>query len=173
MLLLLWLPDLAESLGHAKWFAANFFPVWAILDLVLNFGIYDWSVRRDVEFLDLIGNFYKFGMSAAIQYPLLYVSFEILKESRNKIKTTLRIFLSIPSVILVCELVASFVITFLYLQSILTDHLGYVAGFLANIFIVMPLTGCLFVVIGFIFCYPLKAIWKNEQYFLSFGKNKL
>ncbi len=174
MLLLLLLPDLAESLGDAKMFGEIVFPVWAIQDLVLNLGIYDWSVRRDVEFLDLVGNLYKFGMSASFQAPLLHVSLGVLKDSRNKIKTILRIALSIPFLIVLYELLISLVITVAYLQFVLMEHVGYLVGMLATLLIVFPLVTSLLVVIGFVSCYPvLKMIWKNEKYFLSFGENQL
>ena len=169
MLALLMFPDLAKSLDYTNIsYIELLLPLWSIEDFFLSLGIYDWSVRPDSQFADIVGNLYKFGMSASIHAPFLNLGFHIFKESKNRFKTTLRIVASIPSVVLMFELIFAFFITCFLPYQFLVDHLGHLVSFIVLIFLVMPLTGGLFAVIFVVVCLSVwRAIWKNEQYFLG------
>ena len=164
MLLLLLFPNLSELLGDAKWFAENFFPIWAMQDWVFTLGIYDWRVRSDFTgIVDIVGNLYRVGCSLIFQGMILFVSFELFKKSKSRLKTTLRLILSMPLVFLFFESLIAFVLTFLLIQGVLIGYLGYAGSILVTIFLVIPLIGVVLGSLWGVLYFFLEKIWANEE----------
>ena len=164
MLLLLLFPELSESLGDAKWFAENAFPIWAIQDSLLSLGIYDWRVRSDFAgVFDMIGNLYRYGVSFAIQGQLILFGYRLLKESSHRMRSLVRLILTLPLVVIAFEVVMAFFVSYVFTLSVLIDHIGYIAAFLCLFFLATPVLALLFAAVVGILYYLMRKIWVNER----------
>ena len=164
MLLLLLFPELSESLGDAKWFAENAFPIWAIQDSLLSLGVYDWRVRSDLAgVFDMIGNLYRYGVSLVIQGQVLLFSYRLLKDSPRRYKSFGRLIMSAPIVALALESVIGFFILFIFILSLLIEHIGYIGAFLITIFLATPLIAIVFAFFVGILYLVMKKIWREEE----------